>query len=129
MRATIVVEGSPDDLETLIQHLHSVTEAQITLRPVVFEPIIDWEAHPVLVQLTPVEREIVRRDLLLEPRRRIAEQLDLRAGTVTVYRRTIRLKLRGIPTEQLPAALRHWLTCFPGLPAQAQPPREDTSEG
>lgn len=129
MRATIIVEGSSDELESLLQHLHSTADAQITLRPAVFEPQIDWEAHPALAQLTSVEREIVRRDLLLEPRRRITEQLDLKADTVTVYRRTIRLKLRKIPAEDYPAALHHWLGRFPGRPPAAQPPTESSSEG
>lgn len=43
------------------------------------------------------------------------EQLQLVAGTVTVYRRAIRAKLGAAPARKYPAAVQHWLRRFPGL--------------
>jgi len=59
-----------------------------------------------------------------EPRRRIAQALELNAGTVTVYRRSIRAKLRAAPADEYPTAIQHWLRRFPG---QAGKPPEHPS--
>ncbi len=66
------------------------------------------------MQLRPLERRIVELDLLGARRRRIAETLCVAAGTVTVYRRTIRARIGLIPPRERPPWLRSWLRRFPG---------------
>lgn len=121
MKATITVEGTPAQLAKLFGQLHRLALVQYESGPGQAGLLIDWNAHPAFERLRDVEREIIRLDLLNEPRRRIATQLELGANTVTVYRRTIRSKLRGAPAEQYPAAIQHWLRRFPGQVGVAPP--------
>lgn len=141
MKATIVVEGVPTEVATLIRQLHGLAEVQLLFEPEALLLPITWEEHPALGQLTVAEREIVRLDLLFEPRRRIAQHLGLTVGTVTVYRRSIRAKLRKAPADQFPTAVQQWLKRFPGHPsttplpsaaapaAEAEPAPETPPEG
>lgn len=117
MKATVVVEGTPTEVATLIRQLHGLADVQLLFEPEALLLPINWEQHPALEQLTAAEREIVRLDLLFEPRRRVAQHLGLTVGTVTVYRRSIRAKLRKTPAEQFPAAVQQWLRRFPGHPS------------
>jgi DNA-binding NarL/FixJ family response regulator len=125
MKATIVVEGTPTEVAELLRQLHDLAEVQLLFEPDSLQLPINWDEHPALGRLTAVEREIIRLDLLFEPRRRIAQQLQLTVGTVTVYRRSIRAKLRAIPPEQYPPAMQQWLRRFPGQAGAApKPPAE-----
>ena len=124
MKATIVVEGTPTEVAELLRQLHDLAEVQLLFEPASLQLPINWDEHPALGRLTAVEREIIRLDLLFEPRRRIAQQLQLTVGTVTVYRRSIRAKLRAIPPDQYPPAMQQWLRRFPGQGGAAPKPPE-----
>lgn len=122
MRATVTVEGTHEEIEALIRALasgapgvHVQVGLEVALPPGAREELAAAD------MLRPVERAIVLMDLRGEPRRQIASQLELSAGTVTVYRRLIRLRLRGIPEEQRPPWMLMWLRRFPGM-APPQPP-------
>lgn len=121
MKVTIVIEGIPDDIAPLIHSLYERADVHLSFKPELLAPI-DWESHPALQRLTSVEREIMRLDLEHEPRRRIAQLLQLTTGTVTVYRRSIRLKLRSVPCDKHPAQVREWLRRFPGKTADVSAP-------
>lgn len=118
IKATIQLEGSPEDVAQLLPLLYERGDVHLSVHPEQFLPV-DWKNHPVLERLTNVERQIMQLDLVHEPRRRIAEKLELTVGTITVYRRTIRAKLRLFPSEQHPMVVREWLRCFPGQPGAA----------
>jgi len=133
MRATVTVEGTEEEIEALIRGIARRTpgiHVQIGLH--VGVPLSGMEEQPPAVQLRPVEREIVQMDLRGEPRREIASKLQLTPGTVTVYRRLIRLRLRAIPEDQRELWMLLWLRRFPGAPprppapsaAEAQTPQE-----
>jgi len=118
MKATVVIEGTPEEVAEAIRLLHGLGELLLSFGPEAQPLLLRWDAHPALGRLTAVEREIVRLDLLYEPRRRIAQVLQLTVGTVTVYRRSIRAKLRAAPAGEYPAAIQHWLRRFPGQPGK-----------
>ena len=125
MKATVVIEGTPEEVAEALRLLHGLGELELSFGPEVQPLPPRWDAHPALARLTAVEREIVRLDLLYEPRRRIAQALELTVGTVTVYRRSIRAKLRAASADEYPAAIQRWLRRFPGqrpTPSSAEPP-------
>lgn len=122
LKATLTIDGDPHAVTELIRALTERTELQITCHVEQPFALIDWEAHPTLQRLSPVEREIMRLDLAHQPRRLVAQTLELAVGTVTVYRRMIRVKLRGLPQQQCPAPVREWLRRFPGQPGAGPRP-------
>ena len=128
MRATVTVEGTEQEIEALILAIAGRApgvHVQIGLH--VGIPLAGLEEQPSAVQLRPVEREIVQMDLRGEPRREIASRLQLTPGTVTVYRRLIRLRLRAIPEGQRELWMLMWLRRFPGA-APAKPPAQASQE-
>jgi len=125
MKASVVIEGTPDEVVALIDSLRERGEVHVSFDTDTMV-LLDWDVHPALRQLRIREREIMRLDLEHEPRRRIAELLDLTVGTVTVYRRSIRAKLRAFPPDQYPTFVREWLRRFPGNPALTSKPQHET---
>ncbi|GAB4197780.1 MAG: hypothetical protein OHK0022_16350 [Roseiflexaceae bacterium] len=120
MEVTIVLDGTTEELEALVNDLRDLIDLRGLLDTQITPEEIDWGAHEVFGRLKPTEREIICLDLKWEPRRRIAQELKISAGTVTVYRRSIRSKVRVIPEAEQPDWLRRWLRRFPG---RAQPPK------
>lgn len=121
MRATVTVEGTHEEIEALIRMIADrAPGVHVQVGLDVGLPLNGVEDLPPVGQLKPVERKIVLMDLRGEPRRQIASQLELSAGTITVYRRLIRLKLRNLPEEQRQPWMLMWLRRFPGV-APAQP--------
>ncbi|HEU4327243.1 MAG TPA: LuxR C-terminal-related transcriptional regulator [Roseiflexaceae bacterium] len=114
MEVTIVLDGTTDELEALVRQLRDLIDLSGLLEPDTIPEEIDWGAHEAFGRLTSTEREIIRLDLRWEPRRRIAQQINISVGTVTVYRRSIRHKLRGIQSTQRPDWLKRWIRRFPG---------------
>ncbi len=121
MEITIVLDGTSDELEALVRALGDLVDLSSLLEADTLPKEIDWEAHEAFGRLTSTEREIIRLDLTWETRRGIAQQLNISVGTVTVYRRAIRHKLRGILSTQRPAWLKHWIRRFPGRQPPAKP--------
>ena len=119
--ALITLEGPAADVADLIRSLHERGGVHLHADADLLGPL-DWEAHPALGRLRPLERAIMRLDLAHEPRRRIAAQLKLTVGTVTVYRRSIPAQLRAAPLDQYPPQVREWLRRFPGQAAAASDP-------
>lgn len=125
MKATIIVEGTPAEIAALLDSLREQGEVHVSFGADAVT-LVDWDSHPVLQRLRQRERDIMRLDLEHEPRRRIAEQLKLTVGTVTVYRRAIRAKLRAVPPDQYPSFVHEWLRRFPGNPALSSKTKPDS---
>lgn len=122
MEVTIVLDGTAAELEELVRELRDLVDLSGQLEVDTAIEEIDWGAHEAFSRLKHNEREIIRLDLKWERRGRIAQQLNISAGTVTVYRRAIRHKLRGVQVAQQPDWLKRWLRRFPGRTPLPQPP-------
>ncbi|GAB4210174.1 MAG: hypothetical protein OHK0022_42730 [Roseiflexaceae bacterium] len=80
----------------------------------VIDPLPGLDGLPPEVQLTTLEHATIQHDLAGVRRQDISQQLDISPGTVTVYRRNIRQKLRHLPPNQCPVEIIRWLRRFPG---------------
>ncbi len=134
MHGTMMFEGSAAEIEQLIRLVAGQLPITIHLANRTPIPLEGLEDLPPEARLTPAEQALIQLDLRGEPRRRIAPRLNLTVGTVTVYRRNIRLKFRHVPPERRPDWMVTWFRRFPGRtpkgppgPGQAAPRRRRRS--
>ena len=113
LHALIQISGPQEAVAALIERL--ARHAAITVLAEGDLALPEDAGAELARPLTATERALVQHDLRGEPRRRIAERLGVTPGTITVYRRLIRLKLRAVPPERRPLWMQSWLRRFPGL--------------
>ena len=114
METTMIISGSAEEISAVVELLAGLGQISITWGPEALPPLVGWERLPEQDRPTPVEQAIIQRDLRGDARRKIAGELQLTPGTITVYRRNIRRKLLRTPHAQLPQWALSWLWRFPG---------------
>ena len=114
METTMIISGSTEEIRALVELLAGLGQVSITWGPEILPPLVGWERLPEQERPTPVEHAIIQRDLRGDPRRKIATELQLTPGAITVYRRNIRQKLLRVPRAHLPPWALSWLLRFPG---------------
>ncbi len=114
MDVSLVVHASAEEIAAMLDLLAERGYIAQQWGREVIDPLPELEGLPPELRLTPVEHAIIQHDLAGSRRCDISHKLDITPGTITVYRRTIRQKLRRLPPEQHPAAITGWLRRFPG---------------
>ncbi len=114
MEVSLVVRASAEEIAAMLDLLAERGYIPQQWGREVVDPLPALEGLPPKVQLTPAEHAIIQHDLTGARRCDISQKLDLSPGTITVYRRAIRHKLRHLPPGNQPAAIRSWLRRFPG---------------
>ncbi|GAB4213275.1 MAG: hypothetical protein OHK0022_50150 [Roseiflexaceae bacterium] len=121
MHGTMTFAGTTAEIVQLIRLVAGQFPITIHLGNETPTRLEGLEALPPEARPTPIEQALIQLDLRGEPRRRIAPRLGLTVGTVTVYRRNIRLKFRHVPPEQRPGWMTRWFHRFPGRDQQKPP--------
>ncbi|HEU4326972.1 MAG TPA: LuxR C-terminal-related transcriptional regulator [Roseiflexaceae bacterium] len=114
MEVSLVVRASAQEITAMLDLLAERGYIPQQWGREVIDPLPELEGLPPEFQLTPLEQAIVQHDLAGLRRQDISHKLDITPGTITVYRRLIRHKLRHLPPEQRPSQIMSWLRRFPG---------------
>ncbi len=114
MEVSLVVRASAQEIIALLELLVERGYIPQQWGREVVDPLPELEGLPPEFQLTPLEQAIVQHDLAGLRRQEISHKLDISPGTITVYRRLIRHKLRHLPPERRPSQIISWLRRFPG---------------
>ncbi len=114
MEVTLTIRASVEEIAPMLDLLAERGYIPQQWGRGVLDPLPELESLPSEVKLTTVEQALVQHDLVGLRRQDISQCLGVTPGTITVYRRLIRKKLRRLPADQLPASIRCWLRRFPG---------------
>ncbi|HEU4321943.1 MAG TPA: hypothetical protein VFS21_02235 [Roseiflexaceae bacterium] len=114
MEVTLLIRASAQEIASMLDLLAERGYVPQQWGRELIDPLPELEGLPPEWRLTPIEHAIVQHDLIGARRCDISRLLEISAGTITVYRRLIRKKLRHLPQEQRSAAITNWLRRFPG---------------
>lgn len=116
MEVTLLVRASVEEITPMLDLLAERGYIPQQWGRDLIEPLPELADLPPDAKLTPLEQAIMQHDLIGSRRREISRQLGITPGTITVYRRLIRKKLRHLPPAKQSAAIICWLRRFPGRP-------------
>ncbi len=126
MEVTLLIRASVQEITPMLDLLAERGYIPQQWGRELIDPLPELEELPPEFRLTSREHAIVQHDLVGLPRRDMSCLLEISPGTITVYRRHIRRKLRHLPPEQRSVAVTNWLRRFPGRTEQKEdPPASD----